>query len=374
MAKYKKRKDGRYSAHVHIGYDDKGKQIFSPMIYAYSIQELEKKKAEIKNSVDKGIYADDKGKTLKKYAEEWLEAYKSNKANGTYNNYNNIIKNHIDLISDIRLKELTKTDVQRQINIRNGQSETQRMIKITINQILESAIEDGLIYKNVSRRLEIPRQPKSSKRALYESEKKAIAKCDFTSVEKAFVFILLYTGFRRSEVLSLTVNDIDFRASEISISKSLEWIGNTPNIKEPKSQSSFRKVAMPKALNDIVKPYVNGINTIYLFTNTDGQLMSESQYRTMWQGIHDKINLKMGGTADKRTRKGTIKGINAIVGLTPHTFRHNYATMLYYADIDVKEAQKLLGHANIKVTLEVYTHLNEEKSNVSDKLNSFIAL
>lgn len=374
MAKYKKRKDGRYSAHVHIGHDENGKQLFTPMFYAYSIPELELKKAEVKASLNQGTYADDKKQTLKKYADTWLEAYKSNKANGTYDNYNNIIRNHIDLIGDKRLKDLTKTDIQKQINSKNGQYETQRMIKITINQILESAIEDGLIYKNVSRRLEIPKQPKPNKRALYESEKKAISKCDFTPIEKAFVFILLYTGLRRSEALSLTVNDFDFKTDEVSISKSLEWIGNTPNIKEPKSQASYRRVTMPKILKDSIKPYISDINTIYLFTNEDGQLMSESQYRKLWQGIHDKINIKMGGTISKRTRKGTIKGIDAIIGLTPHTFRHNYATMLYYAGIDIKEAQRLLGHANIKVTLEIYTHLNEEKSNVSDKLNSFIAL
>jgi integrase len=131
---------------------------------------------------------------------------------------------------------------------------------------------------------------------------------------------------------------------------------------------------MPAILKDILCSYINDINTIYLFTNENGHLMSESQYRKLWQGIHNKINLQMGGTVSKRTRKGTLKGIDAIIGLTPHTFRHNYATMLYYAGIDVKEAQKLLGHANIKVTLEIYTHLDEEKSNVSDKLNSFIAL
>lgn len=374
MAKYKKRADGRYCGHVHLGYDDNGNQIFSPMVYAYSIPELDKKLANIKSDANKGIYADDKGKTLKRYAEEWLAAYKSNKENGTYNNYNNIVKNHLDTIGGKRLKDLTKTDIQGQINEKSGHPETQRMIKITINQILESAIEDGLIYKNVSRKVELPKQSKPKKRALYESEKKAISKCNFTLAEKTFIYILLYTGLRRGEVLALTVNDINLKLGSVDVNKSLEWIGNAPNIKKPKSESSYRKVTMPTILGEIFKVYLDEINTIYLFTDSQGELMSESQYRKFWKGIHDKINVKMGGTASKRTRKGTVKGINAIDGLTPHTFRHNYATMLYYAGIDVKEAQRLLGHASVKVTLEIYTHLDEEKSNTADKLNTFIAL
>lgn len=374
MAKYKKRKDGRYSAHVHLGYDENGKQVFSPMIYAYSIPELEKKKAEVKNAVDKGIYADDKGKTLGKYADEWLDTYKSNKANGTYSNYANIIKNHITEISELRLRDLTKSNIQRQVNLKASHPETQRMLKITINQILESAIEDGLIYKNVSRRVEKQKAQKSEKRALYDSEKKAIAKCEFNDSEKAFLYILLYCGLRRSEALALTKSDIDFTQNEININKSLEWLGNTPSIKSTKSDSSFRRVMMPNVLKETLKSYMGTLDAFQLFTNDTGQLMSESQYRKFWEGIYNKINGQLGGTPDKRTNSERIKGINAIPGLTPHTFRHNYATLLYYAGVDVKEAQRLLGHSSIKITLEIYTHLDNQKSNLNDKINSFKAL
>ena len=47
--------------------------------------------------------------------------------------------------------------------------------------------------------------------------------------------------------------------------------------------------------------------------------------------------------------------------LTPHYFRHNYASVLYNAGIDVLSAQRFLGHANVKVTLEIYSHLSKAK-------------
>ena len=47
--------------------------------------------------------------------------------------------------------------------------------------------------------------------------------------------------------------------------------------------------------------------------------------------------------------------------ITPHMLRHTYATMLFDANVDVKSAQKFLGHADIEVTLSIYTHLTKYK-------------
>lgn len=50
---------------------------------------------------------------------------------------------------------------------------------------------------------------------------------------------------------------------------------------------------------------------------------------------------------------------------TPHQLRHTYATMLYSAGVDILTAQRLLGHASPQVTLEIYTHLEKQKKQVS---------
>lgn len=63
--------------------------------------------------------------------------------------------------------------------------------------------------------------------------------------------------------------------------------------------------------------------------------------------------------------------IDAVPGLTPHIFRHNYATNLYYAGVDLKEAQRLLGHADAKTVIEIYTHLDKEKSNSAPKIEEY---
>jgi site-specific recombinase XerD len=46
--------------------------------------------------------------------------------------------------------------------------------------------------------------------------------------------------------------------------------------------------------------------------------------------------------------------------VTPHIFRHTYATRLFHNGVDIKTAQYLLGHSSIQVTLGIYTHLEKE--------------
>ncbi len=58
--------------------------------------------------------------------------------------------------------------------------------------------------------------------------------------------------------------------------------------------------------------------------------------------------------------------------ITPHIYRHTYATMLYRAGVDMKTAQRLLGHASLQMTMEIYTHCAENNKDVTDKLNTYI--
>ncbi|WP_313583978.1 tyrosine-type recombinase/integrase [Lacrimispora sp.] len=356
--KYKQRADGRYFTQVSTGkYDDDGTPIRVP-VYAKSSTELERKVGELRTDIKRGTYANDQGKTVGQYAYEWYHAYKEGHvAHGTELNYTNVLKLHFDLIKDIRLKDLTKTDIQRQINATKS-PEACRRIKYTINQVLECAIEDGLLYRNVSKNIKVARPPKPEKRALTEMEKAAIKKCNFLPMEKTFIDVIFGCGLRRGEALGLMKSDIDFTRKGIHVKRSLSYAGGKKELKEPKTKTSIRFVPAPEWLMDSLKEYISTLNSLYLFHNKNEDVISIGNFCRMWNKIYQKINTAMGGT-DK------IK----ITDLTPHTFRHNYATMLYYAGVDVKEAQKLLGHSSITITLEIYTHLQDNQQTI-EKINT----
>lgn len=358
MAKYTKRKDGRFYTQVNTGkYDDAGKAIRIP-VYAHSSRELERKVAEIKTDLGRGTYANDKGKTFGVYAQEWYRAYKKgNVSDSTANDYLNILKNHLNLLNDLRLKDITKTDVQTQINAAKSQ-EIKRRIALTVKQILECAIDDGYLYRNPARSIKLPTVQHKERRPLTSAEKAAIKKCQFTPMEATFVNISFGCGLRRGETLALMKNDIDFNTHQIYVRHSVSFVNSIPVIKEPKTKGSIRSVDAPEWLIEALKPYCEELDGLYLFHGQNGAIISLSTYRRMWKRILMKINSALGGNDNL-----------ILTDITPHIFRHNYATMLYQAGVDAKEAQRLLGHSSIRITLEIYTHLSEGAQNTREKIN-----
>ena len=55
--------------------------------------------------------------------------------------------------------------------------------------------------------------------------------------------------------------------------------------------------------------------------------------------------------------------------LTAHIFRHNYCTQMCYAGISIKKLTELMGHANSKMIMDIYSHVDAEKEQITDKLN-----
>ena len=165
MAKYKRRADGRYYTLVNTGkYDDNGKPIRIPL-YASSSKKLEEKVGELKTDLRRGTYANDNGITLAEYAKVWFKATKENKVSpATARDYLATINNHFDQIGEFRLMDLKKSDIELQLNQPGISKETRRRITLTIKQILEAAIDDGLLYRNVARGIRAPKPARSFKR------------------------------------------------------------------------------------------------------------------------------------------------------------------------------------------------------------------
>lgn len=89
--------------------------------------------------------------------------------------------------------------------------------------------------------------------------------------------------------------------------------------------------------------------------------MTENQYAKMWDKYY-----KLSGLKEHNEEHNLPK-------LTAHCLRHGYATILYEANVDVKEAQRLLGHAKETTTREIYTHITERsKDKNNEKLKLYV--
>lgn len=166
-----------------------------------------------------------------------------------------------------------------------------------------------------------------------------------------FPVFLLFTGCRRGEALALTWEDIDLKTDTIHINKSLSWEHCRPFIKSPKTKKGNRSILLLPELKKYLQTKKRGL----VFPNLQGSLMSENQYAKMWDKYY-----KLSGLKEYDENHNLSK-------LTAHCLRHGYATILYEANVDVKEAQRLLGHAKETTTRDIYTHITERSKDKNAK-------
>ena len=81
-----------------------------------------------------------------------------------------------------------------------------------------------------------------------------------------------------------------------------------------------------------------------------------------------------GTTTQKEGKNGRVyESTTWEADITPHQLRHAFATILFDAGIDVKDAQEILGHASIQVTRDIYTHIRQQRrEDTADRLNAFL--
>lgn len=167
--------------------------------------------------------------------------------------------------------------------------------------------------------------------------------------EKAFVMLLFYFGLRRGEALALTKSDIDLKKKILIVNKTVVFDQNNPTIKDgAKSDAGNRILPIPASIESFLREFLKSVDSFYLFKGKSTETLSKTQYVRMWERIIKKMNAAV--TTEKE------KEINAelISGLT--------------------KAVELMGHSDLKMIMEVYAHLDEEKEAVQEKLNKAIVL
>jgi|SRR5690625_710733 len=167
-------------------------------------------------------------------------------------------------------------------------------------------------------------------------------------LESSLFYTLFYTGARIGEIRAITWNDVFLNDNYIRINKQVttKIPGAGPTITTPKTKSSIRNIKIPNILVDKLSEWKQ-------------DRMRQKGFESTWQVFGDK-----GFITENRVRR-MVKNISDRAGtpyITLHEFRHSYTTMLYDMKVDPKIMQEQAGHSSINVTLDIYTHLEEEKT------------
>ena len=218
--------------------------------------------------------------------------------------------------------------------------------------------------------MEVPKTKTKQIRVLTVKEQREVLEHAKERIHENLIQVALGTGMRGGELLGLTWDDVDFRKREISVNKTLVYIKDKETKKyvfkyqTPKTKNSIRTIPMQDSVYKALKRQWIQLKEMQL---------SASE----WQPLEGFENLvfvgKNGKPITEHTFQVTLDWIEKSINKErkKHALRHTFATRCFEAGIDAKVVQGFLGHYSIAITLDLYTHVTDDKAKSEmDKLQN----
>lgn len=357
------RKDGLYQAR----YSDRwGKR---KTIYNKNFRELRKQLAEA-IAGNENLLSIKKDITLDKWFDRWIEVYKEKSIRpNTKRQYTHIYNKNISpYIGERRINSLVKSDIQMLIDRASDNNyayERQNKIKVILKDMLQRAVEDNLIVNNPVSGIKLRADKKIKAKSLTLDEQNTFFDyCRNTFYDNLFN-VAVNTGLRPGELFALQLEDIDLENGFIDVNKTLVYQKYLTDEKKefhvepPKTKQSYRKVP----INSICREYLKRqFELKKIVSKKRPKQQNEYLFVT-------KFNTPLNSVLYSGAIKAVIKQINLIRPFeeqfkvfSGHTFRHTFATRCFENGVDAKVVQKYLGHASLKMTMDLYTHVTDDKS------------
>lgn len=290
--------------------------------------------------------------TFEKFADVWLTEYCKDYSPLVIKNYRCNLKNWIlPRLGNFKIDEITPlvldsfvSQLKSSNNLINGQANLSNgsisKIYSIVRAIITTAYTKDIIQRNPCSKvkLEFKRDVSSKTAHCYDTETyrrmlDLITKD--TSDNARVIEFAIKTGLRRSEIWGVTWNDIDLENLVLSVNKTLQKVNNKMVILPCKTASSVRTISIPGSLVPMLKKYKQTHPTnIYVFQNLDYDAVTK--WFRDWQPRHNIPKIRF------------------------HDLRHTHASLLLYLGIDIKTISERLGHSNIGITMNTYTHVLKE--------------
>jgi integrase len=282
-------------------------------------------------------------------------------------NYATIARTHIvPTLGHRRLDQLTPSDIEALILTKRSaglSDSTVRAIYTVCRAILETAVRDGHVRRNVAAAVKRPTIGRQDARYLSTAEVGQLLMAAREDRLYPLLVLLLGTGLRRGEALALHWRDVDLSAAVLRVRWTIARVAGELVFTEPKTERSRRFVSLPSPLVDALKRH-------------RAAQAAERLAAVIWQpraGHEDLVFPTHAGTpTDPRNALRAFAAIAERAGLPGvglHTLRHTAASALIASGAHVKVVQEMLGHSSYGITADIYSHVNiEQQREAADRL------
>jgi len=345
---YRRKSDGRWVGSLSL--PDGTRKVF----YGKKQSEVIAKIDEALHNLRRGMLATGPNVTVQEYIEQWLEEiHKPTVKLSTHKNYRELLVNYIiPGLGRIKLQALTPQQVQAFYSkkLSDGLSpKTINNIHGLLHKALSNAVKWNILPRNVCDAVTPPRIPRKEKTVLTIEQAYTLLRQIKNHRMEALFTLAMVTGMRCGELLALRWQDIDLANCSLQVKRTVNYMKGYGHVEsEPKTVKSRRQIRLPLFVVEVLlrhrtrqeeqrRESANAwIDRDLVFTTVEGNYIALTTLRRAFNSV-----LKQAGLPHMRF----------------HDLRHSAATILLSRGTHPKVVQEILGHSQIAMTLDVYSHV-----------------
>jgi integrase len=348
------RSDGRWAASISL---EGGKR---KTFYGKTRREVQEQLKTALHQQQQGMLVTEPQQKVSSFLPQWLEDVHKHKVRPrTYERYEAAIRLHlVPGIGQYQLQKLTPQHLQKFYarKIEEGLSPTTVLgLHKVLHLALEKAVRWNLVPRNVCDAVDPPRRKRYEFQPLNQEQvRQFLAAASGHRLEALFV-LALATGMRKGELMALKWQDINFSTGTLQVRRILTHMPAKLNGKggyveaEPKTEGSRRSITIAQlALEKLKQHRVR-------------QLEAKLKAGPLWKENDLVFSSSVGGhlhtSRDVFTQFKKVLKQAGLPDIRFHDLRHSAATMLLGLDIHPKVVQEMLGHSQIAMTLDIYSHV-----------------
>jgi integrase len=335
--------------------------------------------ADMITSINKGVYVEKTRQTVTEFADEWLKAIEPTVRPSTHYSYSRNIKLHVKPylgsvpLASIDAGMLNGLYAQLLAEGRKNQkggglsNRSVRYVHTIIHRMFKDAVRWSRLARNPVDSADPPKATATVKRKLATwTAEQLRAFLLGTRADRLYAAFLLLatTGMRRGEALGLRWVDLDLDARKASIVQTVITVKHAVHIGDPKTAKGTRTIELDPATVAALREHRKrqAAERLQMGSGfTDHGLVF---CQPTGEPVHPE---RFSEAFTSRSKKAALPIIRL------HDLRHTWATLALEAGVHPKVVQERLGHANISVTLDIYSHVSTSvHSDAADKVASII--
>ena len=326
--------------------------------------------------------------SLDDWNEKWMNIYKIDEIRpNTIVRYKDCYKKHISpKLGKMKLTDITQVEIKdllRNMKKKGLGYELRNSVRILLVDMFNKALIDEFVRRNPAKGITLKRDEEKEIKVLTEEEQSLFFDCCKGTFYDNFFTVAGTTGMRIGEIASLEECDCDFTKKEINVRRTLVYAKyeddekKTFHFEDPKTGSSVRTIPMNKKCELALKKQI--FQKRVVVNKAPKSKMPEEQFRKLL--FTTSFNTPLNSQIICDAIKKIVNEINLTRDLLEeveifscHAFRHTFATRCFEAGIKPKTVQTYLGHATLKMTMDLYTsvlpkQMTNEMNRLDEKLD-----